>query len=205
MVKYIILFGVFTFYSQITFAQSTTISGTVTDNFLQTKVHKADIVLNKRVKKSPSDDFRNENMKVDSAFTDSSGRFSFIVKDTGLYYLQVFAELPVQYCDTLFLEKDTIIQKTAYQSLLIEIPFHKVVKDLDIKITIYCPYNETKTMKVCPKCLKLDSICKIIYGLPAFPYDENGKLKEPVPCRLGGCVVQRCHPENFCKRCEIDF
>lgn len=205
MKKTLLLFVVFTTTNVIILAQTTFIKGTVIDKYLQKRVHNAELILNLRVKENPTDEFRNQNIRIDSFVTDSSGKFSFQIKDTGLYYLQIFAQLDPKDYDTVYFEKDTLVSKHASESQLIEVPKMIKIEYLNIQMTIYCPYNETRNMKVCPNCQKPDKICNIIYGLPNFPYDEKGKLKEPIPCKLGGCVVRQCHPKNYCNRCNLEF
>lgn len=187
------------------YSQSASISGTVIDKFLQTKVSNAKVRLNLRVKEKPTDEYHNQNITIHSFKTDSSGQFNFTVKDTGLYLIEVIAPLIVQDFDTFRFEKDTFIIKDAYLSELVEMSMLKSVVLDTMYITTYCPYRVTKNMKVCPKCLKPDKICKIIYGLPDFPVDEKGNLIEPIPCKLGGCVIHPCSPENYCNRCNLEF
>jgi hypothetical protein len=54
----------------------------------------------------------------------------------------------------------------------------------------------------CPICGKVDSVVRILYGMPtvkAYEDAQAGKL------HIGGCCIGPDSPKWYCKRCDKEF
>jgi hypothetical protein len=54
----------------------------------------------------------------------------------------------------------------------------------------------------CPICEKVDSVVRILYGMPAvkaWEDEQAGKL------HIGGCCIDNDSPKWYCKRCDKEF
>jgi hypothetical protein len=203
----IFFFLLIMFFTVNTKAQQTIIEGRVVDKFLQTNLIGAEMFLIKREKEKPTDEYRNLDVYKDSVVIDSSGRYKFVLKDTGIYIVRISTLFdPKDFDSTYISDTQIAYRKYAFESTWIELPKHKKLIIKNIEVTVYCPYSITKDLKVCPFCLKADKICEIWYGLPINLVNNEGKIIEPEkPYCNGGCMVPTCHPTKTCLRCNKDF
>ena len=62
--------------------------------------------------------------------------------------------------------------------------------------------SKSKHTPVCPVCNQSDMVIPIVYGFPGeklFEESKKGLVK------LGGCCVDDCNPEWYCKRDNEGF
>ena len=56
--------------------------------------------------------------------------------------------------------------------------------------------------KKCPVCKSSKDVIPIVYGKPGTELIQKAERGE---CRLGGCVIDKDSPRNYCKKDSIPF
>ena len=77
---------------------------------------------------------------------------------------------------------------------------NKEVKEIHIHLPKSC--KSIITSKTCPKCKSTKDVISILYGLPT----KTGRQKaDNGEVWLGGCVVDDCSPQHYCKKDKLEF
>jgi hypothetical protein len=76
----------------------------------------------------------------------------------------------------------------------------KTVKELDIQLPVAC--KSFAITDICPKCKSNKNVIKIIYG---YPTEETAKRADKGELRLGGCIINYCYPNYYCRKDDLEF
>lgn len=141
-----------------------------------------------------------DNAGIATAITDSSGHFAFQNIKAGNYFLSCFYKMTTE--RKYLQEVAAILGRSDIDSSFILSSGHTYRHTFHL--LVYCPYEKTKDLFVCPQCRKSDRVQSIFWGLPV--YDINGRSNVPDNSYLAGCSPDEwCNPTKHCKRCDINF
>jgi len=129
--------------------------------------------------------------KIDRVFTDTNGYFLFTNLYPGVY--KVIAENLLKKTERgiYYEEQEAVI----YSILNCDSSFKR-----NIYLSVFCPFDSTKNLAVCPICSKQDMLREFRYGLPSFPLNDENKY-----IYTFDCSPPRCRPSKYCVRCKHEF
>lgn len=190
------------------FGQCDSIRGIIIDENTQEAVQGADVFFLKNMEKGDSMgcDFFDRKITTFSGNVISNKSNSVIIQKTtsdknGFFSLlkckKVTAEIICSY----------VVKRRGYNYFVYSDMFGDTPIIRNGRITYFlkttCPFDETKDLKICPRCHLGDMIKPIFWGMPY--YDINGNTTENLDkYYLGGCSVDSwCNATKHCDRCNL--
>lgn len=130
--------------------------------------------------------------RCDRIFVDSNSNFLFRDLPTGVYKITALDLRTTTPIGFFYQERESVIISAKVPGEVIE-PV--------IYLSVFCPYDSTRDMTVCPKCGKDDKLRIFVWGLP----EVNSHFNDQKYIYTGDCSPPRCVPSKYCVRCKLEF
>lgn len=122
--------------------------------------------------------------------TDSSGYYSFRNLQPGIY--KIFVSYRIQKVPRGYLVETD--ETAGFRISADKSPAHSFY------LTVFCPFDLTRSLTECPKCHQSDRLKEIRNGLPSLPLLDTARYFYTF-----NCSPPLCHPTKICLRCNNEF